>query len=171
MSAHWLIGSCSDHTLDRCHSFFSVGSALSCGSRSDPERLQPEMALSKAWRCVRGVWLVAAILLCIGAFICFLPAELDVSTVLTPTHSSPLDRGADEGYLAITHEAWEADKVPVNADLLTMVVLGVSALFGLSFGWVLTNTQKQGALFSWGVVGPSLASACEELSFLEVFRQ
>jgi hypothetical protein len=52
-----------------------------------------------------------------------------------------------------------------------MVVLGVSALFGLSFGWVLTNTQKQGALFSWGVVGPSLASACEELPFLEVFRQ
>jgi hypothetical protein len=109
-----------DRELQRPHfgslSFlFSVGSALSCGSRSDPERLQPEMALSKAWRCVRGGWLVAAILLCIGAFICFLPAELDVSTVLTPTHSSPLDRGADEGYLAITHEeAWEPDKVPVR---------------------------------------------------------
>jgi|SRR5215208_147841 len=132
------------------------------------------MGFSKAWRFVRGVSLVAVVLLCIGTFICFLPAELDVSTVLTPAHSSPpLDRGADQGYLAVAQEeaAGEADKVPVNPDLLTMVVLGVCSLFGLSLGWVLTNSQKQGAMCSLGVVGPSLASAFEDLFFLGVFRQ
>jgi hypothetical protein len=67
-------------------------------------------------------------------------------------------------------EAEEADKDPVNADLLTMLVLGVSSLFGLSFGWTLTNSERQGALYSLIVLGPSLAGACENLSSLGVFR-
>jgi len=62
-----------------------------------------------------------------------------------------------------------ADKMPLNADLLTMLVLGLC--FGLSFGWVLTNTQRQDALCSLGeVVGRSFAGACEDLSFLGVLR-
>ena len=129
------------------------------------------MRLSRAWRFVHGVWLVAAVLVCLGAFLCFLPAELDVSTVLTPAHSPPLDRGAEEGHLALAQEeAGQADKVPVNAELLTMLVLVVSSFFGLSFGWVLTNSKRQGASCSLIVLGPSLASACENLSSLGVFR-
>jgi hypothetical protein len=125
------------------------------------------MGLSKAWRFTRGVLLVAAVLLCIGAFLYMLPTELDVSIVLTQTDSLPLDQGADEGYLAVSQqEAEETDKNPLNADLLTMLVLAVSSFFG----WLLTNTHRQGALCSLGVVGPSLASACKDLPFLGVFR-
>ena len=58
----------------------------------------------------------------------------------------------------------------MNADLLMMVVLGVSAFFGLSFGWVLTNTQRQRAMCSLGVDGGPSASACKDLPFLGVFR-
>ena len=127
-------------------------------------------------RFTRGVWLVAAVVVCVGAFLCLLPSELHVSSPLTPAstalmpaHSPPLDRGADEAYLAVAQEeAGVADKDPVNADLLTILLLVV--FFGLSFGFVLANTQKQEALCSSGVVGPSLASACEKLPFLGVFR-
>jgi hypothetical protein len=129
------------------------------------------MGLSKASRFARGVWLVAVLMVCLGAFLCFLPTGLDVSTGLRPADSPPLDRGAQEGHLAVAQEeAGQADKVPVNADLLTMLVLVVSSFFGLSFGWALTNPQRQGASFSLIVFGPSLASACENLSSLEMFR-
>jgi hypothetical protein len=83
---------------------------------------------------------------------------------------TPLDRGADEGYLAVARAAWEADKDPVNADLLTKLVLATFSLCGLSLGWLLTNSQRQGALCFLGIVGPSLASACEGTPFLGVFR-
>ena len=122
---------------------------------------------SKAGRFTGGGLLVAAVLLCIGAFLGFVPTELGVSKALRPTHSHPLDRGADEGYLAVTQEeAEKADKAPVNADLLTMLVLTVSSYFGV----MLTNTPRQGAWCSLGVVGEPLASACKELTFLGVFR-
>ena len=61
------------------------------------------MGLSKALRFARGVWLVAAVVVCTGAFLCFLPTGLDVSTGLRPADSPPLDRGAEEGHLAL---AW-----------------------------------------------------------------
>jgi hypothetical protein len=79
-----------------------------------------------------------------------------------PAHSPPIDRGAEEGYLAVLQE--EADKDSVHIELLTMLLLVV--FFGLSFGWLLTNSQKERALCSLGVVGPSLACACEDLPFL-----
>ena len=128
------------------------------------------MGLSRTWRFTRGVSILAVVVVCVGAFLCLLPTRLDVSTVLTPTHSPPLDPGSDQGYLAVIQEAGEADKDLVNADLLMMVVLGVSAFFGLSFGWVLTNTQRQGAMCSLGVDGGPSASACKDLPFLGVFR-
>jgi hypothetical protein len=131
------------------------------------------MGLSKASRFARGMWLVAAVVVCVGAFLSVLPTELDVSTALAPAHSSPLlDQEASEGYLAVAREeAGQADKVPGNADLLTMLVLGVSSsFFGLSFGLLLTNSQRQGASCSLIVLGPSLASAREDLSSLGVFR-
>lgn len=128
------------------------------------------MGLSRTWRFTRGVSILAVAVVCVGAFLCLLPTRLDVSTVLTPTHSPPLGPGTDQGYLAVIQEAGEADKDLVNADLLMMVVLGVSAFFGLSFGWVLTNTQRQRAMCSLGVDGGPSASACKDLPFLGVFR-
>ena len=129
------------------------------------------MGLSRTWRFTRGVSILAVAVVCVGAFLCLLPTRLGVSTVLTPAHSPPLDPGTDQGYLAvIQEEAGEADKDLVNADLLMMVVLGVSAFFGLSFGWVLTNTQRQRAMCSLGVDGGPSASACKDLPFLGAFR-
>ena len=173
MLARWLIGCCSAHTSHRRHPHSLIGSALDCGLRSDlalVEWLWPDMGLSRASRFLRGVWLVAAILLCVGAFLNSLPTELDVSTAFTPADSAPLDRWADEGYFAVLHEELgEADKDPVNADLLTMLVLGLY-FFGSSFGLLLTNSRRQGSLCSLGVVGDPSASACEELPDLGVFR-
>ncbi len=128
------------------------------------------MELSKACRFVHGGWIVAAVLICVGALLCFLPTELEVSTVLTPAHSPPLDRGTEEGHLAVAQEeAWEADKGPVNAHLLTMLVLGVASFFALSFGCLLTDSQRQGALCSsLGVVGEPSASACEDPGVLRL---
>jgi hypothetical protein len=174
MSTRWLLGGCSANTWHRCFPHCLVGNALGCDLRSEPalgERLHPEMGLlSRAWRFTRGVSLLAAFLVCLGAFLCVVPTELEVCTALRAAHSHPLDRGADEGYLAVAQEeeAWGTDKVPVNADLLTMLVLGLC--FGSSFGWVLTNTQRQRAACSLGEVGRSFASACEDLSFLGVLR-
>ena len=106
------------------------------------------------------------------ALLCLLPTELEVSTAFRPADSPPLELGAQEGYLAVLQEeeVWEAEKVPANADLLTMVVLALCSLFGLSFGLLLTNYQGQEALCSLGIVGRSLASACKELAFLGVLR-
>jgi len=129
------------------------------------------MGLSKASRFVRGVWLVAVVLLCVGAFLNVLPTELDDSTAFMSSDSPPLDRGTDEGYLAVLHEELgEADKNPVNADLLTILVLGLYFFFGLRFGWMLTNFRRQSALCSLGVVGDPSASICEDLPFLGVLR-
>ena len=84
---------------------------------------------------------------------------------------APLDRGAEEGYHAVAQlEAEKANKDPVNADLLTMLVLALCSLFGSSFGGLLTHSQRQGASCSFGDVGPSLATTCEELPFLGVLR-
>jgi hypothetical protein len=127
------------------------------------------MGLFKAWRFVRGGCLVAAVLVCLGVFLCILPTDLDVCTALTPAHSPPLDRGADEGYLVVgQEEAQQADKDPVHADLLTMLLLVI--FFGASVGWLLTNSQRQGALCSLGIVRPSLANTCEDLPFLGVLQ-
>jgi len=68
--------------------------------------------------------------------------------------------------------AEEADEDPVNAGLLTMLLLAAS-FFGASVGWLLPNAQGQGALCfsSLGVVGEVLGSARGDyLPFLGVFR-
>ena len=68
--------------------------------------------------------------------------------------------------------AEEADENPVNAELLTMLLLAAS-FFGASVvGWLLPNAQGHGVLcFSSLGVGEVLGSAREEyLPFLGVFR-
>jgi hypothetical protein len=174
MSVRWLIGGYSAHTSQRRHPHSLVSRVLCCGLRSDPalvERFYPDMGLSRAQRFARGVSLVAAVLICVGILLCLLPTALAFSTAPTLADSPSIDRGADQGYFAVPQEGvWEEDKDLMNADLLTMLLLAVSSFFGLGFGWVLTNSQRQGAIRALGVVGPSLASAYTDLPFLGVLR-
>ena len=104
---------------------------------------------------------VAAFLLCLSLL--SLPASESERSSAAP----PLD-----GTSLILAPVVEAEKVPVNADLLTMLFLAAS-FFGASVGWLLTNAQGQRALCfsSVGVVGEVLGHARQDyLPFLGVFR-
>jgi hypothetical protein len=131
----------------------------------------------------RVVLLLAGVmLLCLGNFLS-LPATTasevldvpDVSSALAGANVGHVDRGAnapaplpDGSYLLPpAEEVQETDKLPVNAYLLTMLVLA-NASFGASVVlWLLTtNARRQRAIYSLGVVRASLTTACEEPSFL-----
>jgi hypothetical protein len=89
-----------------------------------------------------------------------------------------VDRGANapaplpnrRSPLMPAEEAQRTDRLPVNAHLLTMLVLACS--FGASvLSMLLTNARRQGAICSWsGDDRRWLAVAYEEPSFLGVFR-
>ena len=125
---------------------------------------------------------MAAALLCLGVLLSLLSlptTESAVSTALAMANVAHTDQGAngnapplDGTYpFALAEEPEDPVKRPVNAELLTLLLLAVSSFFGLSIGWLLTNTQRQGVNCSFfGVVGGSLASACEDRPFLGVFR-
>jgi hypothetical protein len=128
------------------------------------------MGLFKAWRFAPGVSLVAAVLLCLGVFVVPLPATgPGEPSSLAMANSPRVDQGANGNshpldgtylYVVYAEEAEDAEKDPINAELLTMLLLAAS-FFG----------TRQGALLcSLGVVRPSLATACEDLPFLGVFR-
>jgi hypothetical protein len=100
------------------------------------------------------------------------PSALGMANVL------PLDQGVNRNALPLDGTyypfalAEEADEDPVNAGLLTMLLLVASFLVA-SVGWLLTNAQGQGAscFSSVGVVGEVLGRAREDyLPFLGVFR-
>jgi hypothetical protein len=121
--------------------------------------------------------LVVAFLLCLGVLLLPLPATgSEVPSALAMAHSPRLDLATngnghplDETYLvAPGEEAEDAEKDPLNAELLTMLLL--TLCFGLSVGWLLRNAQRQGALCSLGFVRPSFATICEDLPSLGVFR-
>lgn len=125
----------------------------------------------------RGVSFVAAFLLCLGVFLLPLPATgSEMPTALSMANLPLVDQESNgNGHplngtyvVAPGEEAEDAEKDPLNAELLTMLLLTVS--FGATVGWLLTNAQGQGASCSWAVISPSLASACEDLLFLGVFR-
>jgi hypothetical protein len=125
----------------------------------------------------RGVSLVVAFLLCLGVFLLPLPATgSEVPSALAMANLPGLDletngngHPLDGTYVvAPGEEAEDAEKYPLNAELLTMLLLVVS--FGLSVGWLLRNAQRQRALCSLAVVRSSLATTCEDLPFLAVFR-
>ncbi len=131
------------------------------------------MRLFRSWWYARGTSLLAmVILLCLGACLSLLPTELEVSAALTtPAHSHHSDQGANEGYLAVPQEeeAEDADKDPVNADLLSELLLVFC--FGAIVGWLLANGRGQRAFRFVGLDhGPSFVSALEDRSFLGVFR-
>ena len=121
---------------------------------------------------------MVTVLLCLGIFLFPLPAPgSEVPPALVMADSPRVDQGEswndsplDGSYLVVSAEEAEGeDKDPINADLLTMLLLMTSS-FGVTVGWLLTNAQRQGALCSLGVVRPRLATACEDLPFLGVFR-
>jgi hypothetical protein len=98
-----------------------------------------------------------------------LPVDQVAHVNAPPLNAPPLD-----GNYPFTpaEEPEKADEDPVNAGLLTMLLLAVSSFFGASAGWPLTKAQGQGALcFSSLGVGEVLGSAREDyLAFLGVFR-
>ena len=123
---------------------------------------------------------LAAVLLCVGVLLSlfFLPGiGSERASALGTANEAHSDQGANwnappplEGSYYPFALAEEADEDPVNAGLLTMLLL--ASFFGASAGWLLTNAQGQGAsCFSSLDVGGVLGSAREEyLPFLGVFR-
>jgi hypothetical protein len=125
----------------------------------------------------RGGLLVVAFLMCLGVFLLPLPATgSEVPSAVATANLLRVDQETNGnshplgGIYLVTpaEEAEEADKYPLNAELLTMLLLTIS--FGASVGWLLRNAQRQRTLCSLAVVRPSFASSCEDLPFLGVFR-
>jgi hypothetical protein len=121
--------------------------------------------------------LVVAFLLCLGVFLLPLPATgSEVPSALAMANLPRVDLLANgNGYpldetnlVAPGEEAEDAEKDPLNAELLTMLLLTLG--FGLSVRWLLRNAQRQGSFCSLGFVRPSFATSCEDLPFLGVFR-
>src|SRR5215216_1528586 len=129
------------------------------------------------FRCVaRGVSLVVAFVVCFGVFVLPLPASgSEVPSALAMANLPRVDLETngngqllDGTYLvAPGEEAKDAEKSPLKAELLTMLLL--TLCFGLSVGWLLRNAQRQGALSSLPVVHRSFATTCENLPSLGVF--
>ena len=123
-------------------------------------------------RYSRGTSLLAIIMVfCVGALLCLLPTELDVSAALT-THSLRPDQGTNQSYLAAPQEeAKDTDGHPVNVDLLSVLLFVVC--FGANVGWMLAYSQGQRAFRFVGLdYCPTfgIAFTLKDRSFLGVFR-
>jgi hypothetical protein len=124
------------------------------------------------------------LLCCLGLFLCLPATTSDVPGVPSApaegNNVGHVDRGTndpaslpDGSYLLTpAEEAQETAKAPVNAYLLTMLVLAVASSFGANVSWLLmTNARRRGALWCSGVDdGVWLAVIPENPSFLGVFR-
>jgi len=130
--------------------------------------------------------LLAGIMLCCLGLLLSLPLSApDVSadvpgvpSALAEANVGHVDRGANASAplpnvsypLTPAEEVQQTDRHPVNAYLLTMLLLTCS--FGASvLRMLLTNARRQGAICSW--IGDDrrwLSVAYEEPSFLGVFR-
>ena len=118
------------------------------------------------------------VLCCLGVLLSSPVSAPEVPSVLAGANMGHMERGADApaplpnaSYpLTPAEEAQQSDNNPVNAYLLTMLLLACS--FGSSvLRMVLTNARRQGAICSWiGDDRAWLAVAYEEPSFLGVFR-
>ena len=127
-------------------------------------------AVLRLRRYPRGTWLLAMMVWCVGAFLCSLPTELDVSAVLTTPHSLSPVQGANQGYLAVSQEeARDADEHPVNADLLSVFLFLVC--FGAIVGRMLAFGQEHRAFRFVGLDHcPTFGTVLEDRSFLGMFR-
>ena len=117
------------------------------------------------------------IVLCVGAILSVFPTELYVPAALTKAPSSHVSQRTNleshplEGsYLAVPlGEAEEVDKHPVNADLLSALLL-LAVSFWATVVWLLTNGRGHGACRSLGTDRRRwFVSALEDRSFLGVF--
>jgi hypothetical protein len=136
----------------------------------------------KACRFPRGVSVVVAVLLlCLAVCLTLLslpargsqdPSAFEMANVLTVDQGANRDAPPLDGSYYPFAMAEEADEDPVNAGLLTMLLLAASFLGASVVGWLLPNAQGQGALcFSSLGVGEVMGSAHEDyLPFLGVFR-
>jgi hypothetical protein len=139
------------------------------------------MCLGKKPRMGRAILLLlaGAMLSCLGSFL-YLPQTIASEVPEVPPAPAGLDGGIkapplEESYpLRAAGERQKKDELPVNASLLTMLVLAI-ACFGGSVLWLpAMNACRQGAICSWGFEGGDrrwLAAAREgPSSFLGVFR-
>jgi hypothetical protein len=126
------------------------------------------------------------VLLLVGVMLCWLGILLSLPATSAPELPSAfvraeaaqeMDGGAnaplpDSASYPITavEEIQQTERHPVNASLLTMLLLSLS--FGASVSWMLTNERRRRAASClWGVQDRRwLAVACEGPSFLGVFR-
>ena len=129
---------------------------------------------------MRGlVLLVAGVMLCwLGILLC-LPANSALelpSAFVRAEAAQEMDGGAnapplDASYpITAVEEIQQTQRHPVNASLLTMLVLTLS--FGASVLWMLINERRRRAASClWGADDRRwLAVGCEGPSFLGVFR-
>jgi hypothetical protein len=141
------------------------------------------MRLFKSWRFARTAPLLAIVsllcLLCIGAFLSLLPTGPNVPAVLTKADSSQVSQETNrdqpplEGsYLAVPPgETEEVDKQPVNADLLSVLLLLALSLGATGVWLLIINGRGQGALRSLGIDRRRwFVSALEARPFWGVFR-
>jgi hypothetical protein len=140
------------------------------------------MRLFKSWRLARMAPLLAIVsllcLLCIWAFLSLLPTGLEVPAVLTKAHSSHVNQetkgdwhSLEGSYLAVPpEEKEEGDKHPVNADLLSALLLLACSL-GATVVWLLINGRGKGTFRSLGIDRRRwFLSALEARPFWGVFR-
>ncbi len=139
----------------------------------------PQLSRKHRFRyAARAVSLVVAFLLCFNV-VFLLPFPATVSEAPSGLAMTNLPRGDQttngngnplNGTYVVgpVEEVEGADKDPLNAELLTMLLLAVS--FGAAVGWLLTNAQGQVALCCSAVIGSPLATARDHLLSLGVFR-
>jgi hypothetical protein len=138
-------------------------------------------AVGKKPRMRRAILLLMAgvMLSCLGIFLT-LPQTTASEVPEVPAAPAGEDGGSnapppEESYaLRAVGERQKKDELPVNASLLTMLVLAIAS-FGGGVLWLLaTNACRQGAICSWRFEGGDrrwLAAAREgPSSFLGVFR-
>jgi hypothetical protein len=122
--------------------------------------------------------LLATVMLCWVGILLSLPATRapELPSAFVRAEAAQVYRGADappqDASYPITavEEIQQTERHPVNASLLTMLVLTLS--FGASVSWMLVNEcRRRAASCLWGADDRRwLAVACEGPSFLGVFR-
>jgi hypothetical protein len=118
-------------------------------------------------------------LCCLGVLLSLPVTAPDVPSALGGANVGHMDRGAgasaplpDGSYpLTPAEEVQETDRRPVNAYLLTMLLLAWAFAASVLRTLLIKNARRQGATCSWvGDDRPWLAVAYKELSFLGVLR-
>jgi hypothetical protein len=128
------------------------------------------MGLSLSWRFVRGLALVsvAALLLGAGVLLSYSATGPWVTTAASSHTAQGVDghRPGGSQLTVFGADIEEGDKGPVNAVLLTVLLL--ASFFGVAVGWQLACDLRQPApcVPGW----PSFEAAREDATFLSVFR-